>query len=455
MTKYKLIILSVISFILIGNSIKFKFDIVDNFITFANILLAFQYLKVRKSFFQYLASYILLIFIFLSLNLYAFGDFIGLMGEFYNFSQKKSLAIFGNNIIFCFFIGSFLFKGNYKNYRSNYIDANLRAPFSHKLLNIFIIFAFILSIISYILGIGKLGSQGVQLPFKLSGIIIMIRTDIVPVFLMIIVARNYKDPRLKIYLIIFFIWALFETFITLSKSRLVFTFLPAIIYYIFREQKINKKLIKSLLPIMAVFFLLYPIIGAMRYINSNSVFSLSAIRESKQLHDDMEGSNNENGIRIQFYNRTFLAGQHYMNAYNIFKDEGLFNFSRLPLIVLLGGSAVYETRIVEGFPETAIHSSGTTGITDPLLLGGRGLSYLSIFLFTFLASIIDNPKLNKKLLFKVFFLLIFISIIQVKSYSLFLDVLIIPFLACKCFEYYLISKSYRKASIIHTNKYIV
>ena len=444
MKKLQAIFFFIISFILIGNSFKYQFDFINIIISVLNLLLLLIYFKRHKRILTNIASYIVLTFIFFSLNLYAFGNFVGLMGEIYTYEQKESLAIFGNNVMLCFLLGSFIFRPSKKN-NINSTDSNLlKPPFSKDFIYFIIIFAYTLSIISYSLGIGKMGSEGVPLPFKLGGIIILTRTDIIPIILMLIVARNWEDPSLKIYLIIFFIWAVLETFVMLSKSRLVYIFLPSILYYILREQKISKSLIKSLLPVIVIFILLYPIISALRYVRSESLISSKAIKESKELNEKMEGNQGNEGFRIQLYNRTFLAGQHYMNAYYETKNEDLFNFSRLPVIILLRGSAVYETQVIEGFPETASHSSGTTGITDPLLLGGAGFSYLTIFLFTFLASLIDSERLNRKILFKVFFLMLFINFIQIKSYSLFLDVLILPFIGCKTIDYILINNSYKK-----------
>ncbi len=445
MSKFKLILWLCISAILLGNAVKFEFDGSETFILLFNIVMTYQYLTTRKSLYQSLASCCLLIYVFLSLNLYAFGNFMGLMGEQYTVEQRSALAVFGNNVLCCFLVGSMIFLSRRRErFNPQEIDKSLRRPFSPTVVWLILSVAFTLSFISYCLGIGRMGAEGVQLPFKLNGIIQMIRTDIIPIVFMMIVARNYRDKRLKKYLICFFFLALLETFVMLSKSRLVFLFLPLVLYYVLRERRIDKKLIKALLPVVVVFFLLYPIIGAMRYIDSDSLFSFSSIQKSKELSEDLESQKEGDGIQIQFYNRSFLAGQHFMNAYDTIKDEDLFDFSRFPLIVVMGGSAAYETHVIEQFPETAIHSSGTTGITDALLVGGRGLAYATILLLTFLASLIDSPKSNKKLMLKVFFLLLFIELIRAKSYSTFLDMLILPFMASKIFEYFIIRKSYTK-----------
>lgn len=445
MSKAKFIIWLCISFIFIGNAIKYNFDLYSTLIMVFNVMMTYHYLKVRKSLYNSLASVCLFLYIFLSLNLYAFGNFTGLMGEDYSLEQRCALALFGNNVMLCFYIGYIIFyKGDNNKTSKECIDKSLKQPISHSKINIVIVFAFGLSFISYILGIGRMGSEGVQLPFKLNGIIQMIRTDIIPIVLMIIIARNYRDKKLKKYLLIFFIFALLETFVMLSKSRLVFLFLPLVLYYILRERKIDKRILKALTPVIIVFFLLYPIIGAMRYIHSDSLLSVDSIKKSRELSEEIDNKKNKTGIQIQFYNRSFLAGQHYMNALYTIKKDIFFDFSRLPIIVLMGGSAAYETHVIEEFPETAIHSSGTTGITDALLLGGHGLAYLTVIIFMLFASIIDNPKLNKQLVLKVFFLLLFIEFVRGKSYSTFLDVLILPFIVCKVVEYYLIKKSYKK-----------
>ena len=445
MSIIKFIFWSLVSIVLLGNAIKFEYSAFDLFVMVFNVFMTYHYLKLRKSLYQSLASFVLFIYIFLSINLYAFGNFTGLMDENYTTEQRAALALFGNNALMCFFIGSIIFSSKLKTtLKSDIVDRSLKPPISRTNVYTIICFAFVLSIVSYILGIGRMGAEGVQLPFKLNGIIQMIRTDVIPIVIMIVVARNYHDKKLKIYLILFFFLALLETFVMLSKSRLIFLFLPLLLYYILRERRINKRMIKAMLPVVLVFFLLYPIIGAMRYIKSDSRLSLNSIKESKELSEDLERKKDNDGIQIQFYNRSFLAGQHYMNAYPTLKGESLFNFSRLPIILVMGGSAAYETHVIEQFPETAMHSSGTTGITDALLLGGHGLAYITILLLTLFASMIDRPRLSRKLILKVFLLLLFIELIRAKSFSTFLDVLIVPFIASKIVEYFLIKKSYKK-----------
>jgi hypothetical protein len=59
-----------------------------------------------------------------------------------------------------------------------------------------------------------------------------------------------------------------------------------------------------------------------------------------------------------------------------------------------GGAAAFQTFVIDEYPSWAIHSSGTTGIMDPLLHGGYGLCYIMIILLAFFACFIDRtyPK---------------------------------------------------------------
>lgn len=77
-------------------------------------------------------------------------------------------------------------------------------------------------------------------------------------------------------------------------------------------------------------------------------------------------------------NRTFMTPAQYMKDYSYINNEALFDFSKAPVLYAMGGSAVYQTFIIDGYPPTAIHSSGTSGLTDPLLHGGYGLSYIIV-----------------------------------------------------------------------------
>lgn len=405
------------------NSFKYDFSFPENIILCINAFLSFSYFYRLKCIYDNITSFLFFLYIFFSSVIYVT---FGIGGIEYSYGDNAALATFSNHIMFFFFLGSLFCALLCK---KKYVSGDIGVayiPYSKRCVFGILLLAFSLSLLSYVLGIGKMGGEGVQLPFKMNGIIQLIRTEIYPILLLLVVFRNRGDKRMKMYLILFFVWGLLECFVMYSKSRLVFLFLPIILYYILYNRKLDVSLVKKILPVLVVFFILYPVFGAMRYMHSDSL--LSTFKEAQI--ETMETEENQ-PFWLQPYKRSFMLGGHYMNALPYIDDNVIFDFSRLVEIVLLGGSAAYTTYVIEGYPLTAVHSSGTTGLMDALLLGGYGFCYLTVLVLVLLASYIDGGFFVKILPLKVFFLLIFIDLIRAKTYTILIDALFIPFLVTK------------------------
>ena len=131
--------------------------------------------------------------------------------------------------------------------------------------------------------------------------------------------------------------------------------------------------------------------------------------------EDVDGSK-ENTI-VKAFNRQFMNGGYYMKYYEDINHRDLFDFSRAPLIVVVGGGPSYVTHILDGFPEGVAHSSGTTGTLDALLFGGYGFCYALMFILPFLASIFDSRKHRDCITYRIIAALLLMNIFNTGSIS--------------------------------------
>lgn len=404
-------------FILSSASIFFKYDLelITIAILIIDIMFVIFYFGKMKSLYDGFTSFLCYIYIWISCFLCA--SFM-LAGSKYSFVQYANLATFSIYLMFVFFlcdslISLFAHKTVLRNIEDYYF-----VPLTKGHIRNLFLFIYILAIVGFVLGIGKMGREPVQLPLKMTGIIMLTITDIVPYLFLLIIAKNADSQRQKLYYLLIFLWGLFECFARYSKSALVISFLPIFVYYLLQYRSfLNLSMMRSLVPILLVFFMLYPILGVMRYTESSSL--VSEFENVNSVIDDFDS--NEKFWEAPF-NRVFSTGAHYMRALPYIESNDFFDFSRLPLILFMRGSEAYTTYVIDGFPPTAIHSSGTTGIMDALLLGGYGFCFFTVFLLCLLATWVDKSQyLNKRLPLKVFFVLFVFNVIRTLTFSRFIN----------------------------------
>ncbi len=417
------------------NLLFFQISNIHIVIALLDIILCFLYVRKIGKVFNHLGSLLVVTYIYFSLILYPLLQLRGLMGEKYTWYDYRECAIFGNTILFIFlFTSLIIFQFPSKEKKKAYV---LKPPLSSTLVYSIIITGFLLSTISYQIGIGRMGVANVTLPFKLAGIINLTRIEIYPILLLLIFAQNNSDPRLKSYLLLFLVWGVLECFVQLSKSRVIFLFLPLILYYLTVSKKLSKSFVQSTFIILLVFFMMYPIITYMRKLDSQEL-SISSIEKAQELSSEKGNSN----FLLEPYNRIFMSGQHYMNALPYIKGKEGFDFSRALYIYRIGGSAKFETHVIEKFPKSVHHSSGTTGITDAMLIGGKGLAYTIVVIFVLMAQYIDKESIGQRPLIKVFFLLLLLDFVRVQTITYFIDAMALPWISVKILSYYLLKKAY-------------
>lgn len=265
---------------------------------------------------------------------------------------------------------------------------------------------FPISLFSYVMGIGRMGAEAVVLPFHLTGIFVFSQTKLFPALFMVFIEnRILNGARLKkSYFIWYFLWSVLMTFVLLSKGILVSNFIPLFIMMYFYFKPSRYTILKYSLPIITFFFFMYPIIGLLRLsADGNSEITITSIIEASDDADEPT-SRNDNAF-LRPLNRTFKTGSHYIYDYPALANDDFFDFSRVQVLSLLGGSARYQTLVMENYPETAHHSSGSSGLMDPILFGGKGFMYIVVFAIMLMAAFCD--RLYKKNRISIYALLIY------------------------------------------------
>ncbi len=258
---------------------------------------------------------------------------------------------------------------------------------SDRTVYLLFMFLFFLTAFCYSIGLGKMGNEVVELPFHLSGIINLFRSIVVPMLFATIIEnyilRNKKIP--KLFFILFVLWTGFETFTWMSKSIILYYTIPfAFILYMYYRPS-YKKIVTYSLPVFTVFIIMYPIIELARGVPNNNIIETISIAKgaAKELDNDA------NPLLIPL-NRTFMTGFLMSQDRSLIDDNRLFDFSLAPKVIAYGGAPAFQTRYIDGFPPNAIHSSGSSGLVDPFLHGGKGLSFIFAIIFIFLAALTDR-----------------------------------------------------------------
>lgn len=299
-----------------------------------------------------------------------------------------ALAKVSINVMFVFFCSVFIFN-NTQNRRKCVVTTDI-IPYINE--NALFIIAYILTLISFVLGLGRMGSEEHELPFHLTGIIHFLRTNIVPICALFVYARNKKEGKSNSRFIIwFFVWTLLEMFVRMSKGFLLRSFFPIIFFEFICGESNYKRILRRFSPMVIVFFLMYPVIESMRHMDS---FNAAVNDAYSSQEDDGESGTYTNPSARDFlvrpFNRTFYSGYLFVKDQSYVDDNSLFDFSKMPVILAMQGSARYQTRIIDGYPEGLAHSSGTTSLVDAFLVGGYGLMYIQLVILTLLAVFIDK-----------------------------------------------------------------
>lgn len=265
-------------------------------------------------------------------------------------------------------------------------------PISKFTVKISLVIMFGLSLFSFSIGLSRMGAEQVELPFHLSGIITLLRSIFYPILFAVFV-ENFILTRRKFpkkYYLLFFAWSVVEIFVRLSKSVLLSSFLTLmLVLYMYYRPSI-KSIVRTLAPFVVFFLFLYPIVETMRGMSGMS------LKESFMESRKIVSSDDDSDRILAPLNRTFMMPQMFAKDYSYISENEFFDFSKAPIVVAWKGAARYQTFVIDGYPPEVNHSSGTTGLQDPLLHGGYGLCYFMIVLIVIMACAIDRMAQNRQ-----------------------------------------------------------
>lgn len=314
-------------------------------------------------------------------------------------------------------------------------------PITERNILLFLIVLYLLTAFCYATGLGRMGADAVVLPFHLGGIINLFRNTLAP-SIFILIAENYmmrKRPIPRKLLVLVLGWCIFESLTWLSKAVIINYLMGAgLVLYLYYMPSLNK-VIKKAAPLIIVFMVSYPIIEFLRYTDMKSGDLINNIKDAKQLSDDSKDNTMDSfNPFLRPLNRAFMTGEQYIQDYDYIKNDDFFDFSRLVLIAVSGGAAAYQTFVIDGYPADANHSSGTTGIMDPLLHGGQGLCYVVIGLIMMFAVFVDGIYKKQRHGIYVQLVLIVMGLILFVNMSSFYDGVSIQYYIVKIVGLYLI-----------------
>lgn len=398
--------------------IKFDFGVIETAIAIFNIVCFYLYFK-KRNLKDNFAMLMLWGYIFLSSTVVAAFEYqtIGFGGGVtFGYNDFRELSIFSNHIILCISIPWLLFNLKQDKWYNKRMHFTGGRPIPKSVIVGFLILAYALSFLSKALGMSDVAESAVILPFRLNGIIDEYRRFFFPfIFAIYIYDCVIKNKKIsKGIILAYFLWAILEMLVRISKGAFLSSFLPALIMF-FISGKFNKKTATTVfLPVFVVFMVFYPVIENIRNMGDNSAASYEQAFKMSQ---------NKNNETSSPFLRAFINGMDYMKVKDeVDKDGALFSFRRAPLLYAMGGAPTYITRIIDNTPSWSHHSSGATGIVDPLLWGGYGLCYIFMVLFSLICFVVDNNKLfRNNLLYQLIALMFLKTFIMARCISFFID----------------------------------
>lgn len=236
------------------------------------------------------------------------------------------------------------------------------------------VLALLISFLSLKLGIGRMGEVNVVLPFGLTGILNLSRTLLLPfLFVVIFSFKDRNKGRLMMSFLMILSWSLFDAFVRNSRSAFIEYVIPLAIFVMYDRKITFNKVLRYFLLLVGSNVFIYLIVTSRR---AGETFYFSETFTLLSL------------LATRIFNRVF-SFTYYVDKYKeLFISDSIYDLSRLPQILQLGGSHNYTTVIVDGLGAiSGTHSSGTTGLFDAFLslghLGFLGVSALAGWMAAF------------------------------------------------------------------------
>jgi hypothetical protein len=414
MKTYKILIFAGVALCLFWNAIYYSVPAIDLFLLLFSIFFTYDYVK-KFDLLRDLASTIVLLSLFLSV---VFIATFQMAGNKYSYNDYTLLAPFANRLYFEFIIFSSLFL-NMRRGKRQIVHKYKAVPLSERKVKTIFIITFLALTIGFITGSLRMDSMWdagrIVLSFHLNGIIYVFAQVVAARLFMVIVENQIltKGKVKKNDIIIIILLGLYGSFTSMSKGLMFYYIgLPMLIMYIYYRPKFSVVL-RYGAPVMLMLVLLFPIVGAMRSFKDSNMSVTEKIFSARELSNEEKGKDAQYNNSLEAtYNRAFMTGSYYMNAYPHLNHSDLLDFSRVPFILLNGGVSFIITHEVDGFPIDYPHNSGSTGVLDALFFGGYGFCYIMMFLIIILASVIDSPKLKDMISIKIMLALLIFDLLN-------------------------------------------
>lgn len=415
MKTYKVLIFCGVSLCLFWNAAYYSVPLIDWILLIISIFFTYDYVK-KFDLLRDLASAIVLLSLFLSV---VFIATFQMAGNKYTYNDYSLLAPFANRLYFEFVFFSSLFLNLRRGKRQGGHKYKAVSLSEGKIKAIFIV-TFLALTIGFITGSLRMDSMWdvgrIVLPFHLNGIIYVLAHVVAARLFMVIVENQIltKGKVKKNDIIIMILLGLYGSFTSMSKGLMFYYIgLPMLIMYIYYRPKFSVVL-RYGAPVMLMLVLLFPIVGAMRSFKDTNMTVTEKIFSAQSLAGENTGEKAQyNNALEATYNRAFMTGSYYMNAYHHLNQSNVFDFSRVPFIIFNGGGVAFIiTHEVDGYPIDYPHNSGTTGVLDALFFGGYGFCYIMMFFIIALASIIDSPKLKNMMSIKIMLALLIFELLN-------------------------------------------
>lgn len=414
MKSYRLLIIFIVSFCLLWNAIYYSVPVIDWVLLPFSLFFTFNYVK-KFNILKDMASTLVLLCLFLSV---VFVATFQIAGNKYGYNNYSLLAPFANRLYFEFAMFSCLFlnfrrgKGN----KRHYYEAQRLSDRKIKL--IFLITFFVLTV-GYFTGALRMDSMWdtniTVLPFHLNGVIYVFAQVVASRLFVVIIENEYLTAGKinKNHIIMMIFLGLYGSFTSMSKGLMFYYIgLPMLALFIFFRPRLSF-ILRYGVPVILMLVLLYPIVGEMRSYKDSNISITEKILNAQSSSSENKGKDAQyNNAFEATFNRVFMSGSYYMNAYPHLNHSEWFDFSRVPFIVLNGGVSFIITHEVDGFPIDYPHNSASTGILDALFIGGYGFCYIIMFFIVALASAVDSSKLQEMVSIRIMLTLLVFDLLS-------------------------------------------
>lgn len=327
--------------------------------------------SVNLSVYKNLAIFIVWTFIELSFPGYYF------LGYFLQDNPLPTFSFyFGTRILLIFLIGYILVRKIWISELKESLKSNRYSP---KIATIWLLTltvgSFVVSIISFKLGITQMGVVHEMLPYKLEPLLNLARSISIPIIFILSFHYFYSMKRIRILIIlIYLIWIFFEIYIRGSRGFLLSGMLPFVIYG--AKNLPLKKTIQYFLILLTIGFIFFPIGKVLRqsFISPNAEFTFMAKHEVWDFYTRIFND----PMLIKDFNHTF-DNSFFANRYSLLQSRG--------------GAERFYTKEIIGSPEHVAHSQGLTALSDGFIYFGQFGAYITAILMMIIAHAIDLGKI--------------------------------------------------------------